>query len=103
MREGERGMVKYAPYQSLTAQADALRRMREQKRYIDKPLISYDKAEEINRALTEYDGGEITLVYWQSGRIERIHGHIRKIDPVFHLIYIDEARLSLPSIIDVEP
>ncbi len=102
MREGERGMVKYAPYQSLTAQADVLKRMRETKRYIEKPLISYDKAEEINRALTEYDGGTITLVYWTSGRIEKISGHIRKIDPVFHAIYIGEMRLSLPSIIDVE-
>lgn len=102
MREGERGMVKYAPYQSLTAQADVLARMRMEKRYIEKPLISYDKAEEINRALVEYDGEEITLVYWTAGRIERVSGHIRKIDPIFHSIYIDELRLSLPSIIDVE-
>ena len=102
MREGERGMVKYAPYQSLTAQAEVLARMREEKRYVEKPLISYDKAEEINRALTEYDGEEITLVYWKAGRIERVSGHIRKIDPVFHAIYIDEFRLSLTSIIDIE-
>ena len=102
MRQGERGMVKYAPYQSLTAQAEVLARMREEKRYIEKPLISYDKAEEINRALTEYDGGDITLVYWKAGRIERVKGPIRKIDPVFHAIYIDEFRLSLASIIDVE-
>ena len=102
MRAGERGMVKYAPYQSLTAQAEALARMREEKHYIEKPLISYDKAEEINRTLTEYDGEEITLVYWKAGRIERICGQIRKIDPIFHAIYIDDLRLSLPSIIDIE-
>ena len=95
-------MVKYAPYQSLTAQADVLARMRTEKRYIEKPLISYDKAEEINRTLIEYNGEEITLVYWTAGRIERIRGRIRKIDPVFHSIYIDELRLSLPSIIDIE-
>ncbi len=102
MRQGERGMVKYAPYQSLTAQAEVMAKMRDKKRYIEKPLISYDKAEEINRALTEYDGGDITLVYWVAGRIERIQGTIRKIDPIFHAIYIDEIRLSLPSIIDIE-
>lgn len=102
MREGERGMVKYAPYQSLTAQASVLAKMREEKRFVEKPLISYDKAEEINRALVEYDGGEITLVYWRAGRIERVCGHIRKIDTTFHFIYIDEYRLSLSSIVDVE-
>ena len=102
MRQGERGMVKYAPYQSLTAQGEALARMREEKRYVEKPLISYDKAEEINRALVEYDGGDIEIVYWRSGRIERIRGPIRKIDTTFHAIYIDDIRLSLSSIIDVE-
>ncbi len=102
MREGERGMVKYAPYQSLTAQAEALAKMRMEKRRVDKPLISYDKAEEINRALVEYEGGDITLVYWKAGSIERVRGRIRKIDPVFHTIYIGEIALSLPSIIDVE-
>ncbi len=102
MRTGERGMVKYAPYKSLTAQSDFLAKMRTKKAYIEKPLISYDKAEEINRALVEYDGRPITLVYWVNGQIERISGHIRKIDPTFHAIYIEELRLSLYSVVDVE-
>lgn len=102
MREGERGMVKYAPYQSLTAQATALAKMRRQKQYVEKPLLSHDKAEEINQALVNYSGGDIVLVYWRAGEIRRIEGVIRKIDTTFHQIYIEDMRVSLFDIVDVE-
>ena len=102
MREGERGMVKYAPFQSLTAQASALAKMRRQKQYVEKPLLSRDKAEEINQALTNYDGGTIALVYWKAGEFHRLSGSIRKIDTTFHQIYIEDMRISLFDVIDVE-
>lgn len=102
MREGERGMVKYAPFQSLTAQATALAKMRRQRQYVAKPLLSRDKAEEINRALTNYGGENITLIYWRSGEFHRLSGTIRKIDATFHQIYIEDMRISLFDVVDVE-
>ena len=50
----DRGMKKWAPFSSLIEQSTCLEEMRYQKNKIEKPLISIEKAREINEILTNF-------------------------------------------------
>ncbi len=65
----DRGMMKWLPYKSLNEQSDFLKQMMDRKRKADKPLISSEKAEEIDRAMRLYSGGTANITYFDDGNV----------------------------------
>ena len=51
-----RGMKKWNAYKTLQEQFEDLDNLYEKQKYIQKPTISEDEIEQINYALTSYDG-----------------------------------------------
>ena len=96
--DSTRGMVKYAPYQSLVEQGKALAKMRYERQNIEKKHLSNDAAEEINEILTHYDGEEITLTYFRAGRIYEEHGTIERIDVYRKILVINGIDVALSSL-----
>ena len=77
----DRGMKKWAPFSSLIEQSTCLEEMRYQKNKIEKPLISIEKAREINEILTNYHGQELLITYQSSVFqiwIKRVSTHIKE-------------------------
>ncbi len=98
MSKLERGMVKWAPYKSLVEQATYLAKMRNEKNKVDKPRISSDQADDINRILTEYSGERVYAKYWKNGYIYEVYGQIDKIETYERYIVVDETRIYLSSL-----
>lgn len=98
MNDNERGMVKYAPYQSLVEQGTYLRRMRAEKQRVEKKILFPDEAEEINEILMEYQGGDIELSWWKNGKIYTYCGKILKIDPQNKTLHLADGIVELSSL-----
>ena len=86
----DRGMKKWAPYKSLNEQWDTLDKMSEEK-YIEKPKISNEEAEEINEKLVNYSGEEYTFYYYKRGKILKEKTTIKKIDVFNHKLILDNG------------
>jgi hypothetical protein len=95
----DRGMVKWAPYQSLVEQATSLAFMRRQKAKVAKPQLSNEAAEEINEILVDYCDEEVTAKYWRDGFFYEATGPISRIDTVFRYLVIGETKIELRSLV----
>ena len=80
MNNEGRGMVKYAPYQSLVEQSKVLARMRQDHQRTPKRLLSSDIAEEINEILINYRHEPVILLFWRNGFFYEERGVLQKID-----------------------
>ncbi len=102
MKKEERGMVKYAPYQSLVEQSTYLARMRQRRQRVEKKSLFSDEAETINELLTAGDGGTLSITYWSDGFMHQEEGAIQKIDPFARVIYINGITIPLSALQHVE-
>lgn len=99
---GERGMMKYQPYQSLTEQSAILARMRYEKGKTEKPLISAERAEEINEILIHYEQEPVEAEYFEDGYRHRVKGTISRIDPMWKYLVVEGKRISFPMLLNLE-
>ncbi len=98
----DRGIKKWIAYKSLTSQADFLNSMNEERECKDKPLISESKADEINYALSNYKGGVVILSVYLGGHVKAIEGTIRKIDPIYKTLEINDMKISFKNIVGID-
>ena len=99
---GERGMMKYQPYQSLVEQSAILARMRYEKGKIPKPLISADRSEEINEILVHYQREPVDAEYFEDGYRHRIQGVIHRIDSLWKFLIIEGKRIPFSMLLNLE-
>ena len=97
----DRGMMKWAPYQSLIEQATSLARMRHARKKVEKPQIAQERAEEINNLLCHYQQEEVDAYYWQDGFMHHALGIIEKIDPVFRFLKIDGLTIPFKNLVNL--
>lgn len=98
MKESDRGMVKYAPYQSLVEQAKYLAKMRQDRLRVPKRSLFADAASEINEILTHYEGEEVMLEYYEDGRIIPYVGVIYSIDGDARALWIQDRAIPFSAI-----
>ena len=98
----DRGMMKYAPYKSLIEQSTVLARMRYEKGKRPRPLISSDRAREINDILIGYDGEDVDCEYYEDGYRHHILGVIFEISALFHYLVIGEKKIEFRNILNLE-
>ena len=99
--KSNRGMIKWMPYQSLTEQAVSLAKMREGRARVEKPLISSDKAEEINEILCHYKGENVRLRFYQSGYILEECGEITMINIYAKALRINKKDVPFKDVLDL--
>ena len=102
MKHEDRGMVKYAPYQSLVEQASSLARMRSARTRVERKVLSDDEQERINEILSNYEGEELILSYWANGRVYQEEGILLGIDVYRRTLHINEVRVPLDDIQSLE-
>jgi hypothetical protein len=101
MTTTDRGMMKWAPYQSLVEQATSLAKMRRNKAKIAKPQMSNEAAAEINEILVDYSEEPVEVKYWDDGYIYAESGTISKIDALFAFLIIGEKKVSFRSLVSL--
>ena len=98
-----RGMKKWAPYKALTEQYESLYTLEKAKSRIEKPIISSDKAEEINYILQNYSGETLIFDIYKKGEVITLTSPIVKFDLNNRcLICENNIKILLQDIIDVE-
>jgi hypothetical protein len=96
----DRGMVKWAPYKSLTEQEDFMKAMRRKKAETPKPSISSDKAERINDLLVNYAGQEVAIDFYLAGSVKESRGVLVRVDTIYKFIEMNGIRIPFNSIVD---
>lgn len=99
--DSQRGMVKWIPFKSLNEQESFLRKMRERKNRVNRPLISSDKAKSINDALCSYKGEAISMRYFDKGHIVSENGFIQGIDALGKIVLFEGKRILFKDILDI--
>lgn len=97
----DRGMMKYAPYQSLVEQSASLRKLRYNKNKKEKPVISNERAEEINTVLSSYSNEEVIIRFFEDGYLFYIEGKIEKIEPMYRFLKINDKKIEFKNLIEI--
>lgn len=98
----DRGMMKWAPYKSLNQQGDYLTKMAYERGKTPRPLHSEEKAASINDILVHYDGGLVSLRYYDNGYVREITANLNKVDPVCRYLFIADMRIAFRDIVDLK-
>jgi hypothetical protein len=98
----DRGMMKWAPYKSLDAQADYLAAMAYEKGKKDKPLLSDETAGEINAILVRYQGEKVSVRFFEDGYIRVRQGVIVEVNAIYKFIKIGGKSLSFQNLLDLK-
>ncbi|MBQ9457433.1 MAG: YolD-like family protein [Bacilli bacterium] len=99
MNDSDRGMMKYAPYKSLVEQSTILAKMRYEKGKRPRPLISADRAREINDVLVGYGGEEVEAEYYEDGYRHRIEGVIETISSTLRFLIIEGKQIAFGDLL----
>lgn len=102
MSGSTRGMIKWAPYKSLTEQEDFLRNMMREKNKVPHPHISKEKAEYINQFLLNYVGDLVRVEFFDDGFLYYIEDKIEFISSKEKHIEIQEKSINFKDIINIE-
>lgn len=76
--------------------------MMSKKEEIEKPLVSEDKAEEINEMLSSYAGEEVCLYFYARGKVRQSRGAIDRIDPIYKIVEMNDIRIGFSEIVGLE-
>jgi hypothetical protein len=76
----DRGMKKWAPYASLIEQKGTLRRMKHARTESPKPLLSSDRAQELNEIILKSVGQTIVVQWYEDGQLNECSTVVTKID-----------------------
>lgn len=100
----DRGIKKWAPYQSLREFGEEIRNNKTRRKKVDKPIISSDIKNEINEVLVNYHNETLVITYFDNGEIKQVETKIKKIDCNNKSIKIDNNKIiKISSIIRLEP
>ena len=95
----DRGMKKWAPYASLIEQKGTVQEMKGDKRKVQKPLLSQEQAEDINRFMVQLKKGQsVRITYFNEGHIQLIQGVIQRLDFDAKTLVIEGTTLSFRQI-----
>lgn len=87
----DRGMIKWAPFNSVINENEVIKEVSERKSRISKPTLSDDQLADIEqKIINAYNENQnVTLTYYTNFHLEEISGQISKIDPINKRIFIN--------------
>ena len=98
-----RGMKKWNAYKTLQEQFEDLDNLYKKEKYLQKPTISEDEIEQINYALTSYDGQKVIIKYYRRGQIFEVKTFIRKIDAYQRKLFLqDDEVIKFDELLHIE-
>lgn len=98
----ERGMQKWAPYKSLEQQEDYLHMLLRNREKVEKPILSEERAKEIDYALSHFQGQEVLLSYYEDGFIYERRGTIGVVDILKRSLFLDDTEIPFKALLRIE-
>ena len=95
-------MKKYLPFASLREQAIYLNKMMQQKKRVDKPLISEDIKCKVNEILTTYTGEKLIIIYYDNGFIKSVETIIKKIDTYSKILVLSDFSIKFTNLLNIQ-
>lgn len=100
----DRGIIKWAPFDALVGYQSILSELRYKLGKKDKPLLSDDQFEELNRKLNFvfHHQIEIEVLYYHDGYTKTSYGTIKRLDFIYKQIILSTyEKIASTSIIDL--
>lgn len=99
----DRGMIKWQPFNSIIPSKEIVNQIIKEKSKIKMPILSEEQKNVIEERilLSFYEKEKITLEYFYNGKIKKITDIIKKIDPIYHKIYLTEKVILFNQIVNV--
>lgn len=100
----DRGLIKWAPFDALNGYNSMLKEMKYRLRKHDKPVLSRDQYEELNRNIQEaiINDEEVEIEFYDRGYIKVSYGKIKKLDFVYkQVILTTEEKIPAIDVISV--
>jgi len=101
----DRGIVKWGTFDALVGYRPLLDEIKYQRGKKDKPLISEDECEEMNRKLIQAmeKNEEIGIKYYHEGYIRSTFGKVEKAEQEFHRMVISTGEIiEFSNILSIE-
>jgi hypothetical protein len=98
----DRGMKKWAPYASLIEQKGTMNRMKSNRTKQNKPLLSSEAADAINRALFENMGKVVQILYFDNGERKKIQTTLLALKIEDKQIKTSDGYFLISSLLSVE-
>ena len=100
----DRGMIKWAPFNSLINGKHIVNSLVLEKTKITKPQISEEEQKIIEEKIIEayYCQEKVLITYYKDGYLYKIHSTIKKIDSIYKTIHLDNTlKLLVKQIITI--
>lgn len=98
-----RGMKKWLPFKSLSGQYEVLDQMRAERNKKEKPELSIDEIDDLNRALVSLQKGDVTKVtYFHEGEILNKTVVFVKCDGYAKTVFFKGFSLPFTSLLKLE-
>ena len=103
MHNVERGIIKWAPFNSVVSGNEMLNSIVKEKNKIAMPTLSDEQKEVIEKKLilALYSQNIVNIYYFQNGKILNIKSNIKKIDSTYHKIYFQNKVILIEQIIEI--
>ena len=101
----DRGLIKWAPFNALNGYHSMLEEMKYRLRKHDKPVLSDDDYEELNRTIQEALDmhADVEVHYYDHGYIKVSFGCIKKLDFVYKILVLTtEEKIPAIDVIKIE-
>lgn len=98
----DRGIIKWAPFDSLAGLNDKIKDMIRNRLKRDRPVLSSDQLEYLDTTLEKAitSNLELNIHYYEDGFIKTLYGYVRKIDPIHRKLHLkNRIALNLDDII----
>lgn len=88
----KRQMIKWRPFSALIEQNEALHQLLEERKQINKPVLSEDMLEEMNYFLLQAKqfSWNVKILYYENHSIVSYHGQITRIDSSNQSLYLKD-------------
>jgi len=99
MNKQDRGVIKWAPFNSLVDQKQIIKNLIKEKEKISKPKLSEEQMEQNEKLLVEafFEKSKIKIEYFKNGYILSTITNINHIDYTFKKIYLNNQKVLLFS------
>ena len=98
-----RGMIKWLPFKSLVGQEKYIEELKDEKRKVEKPILSEDQKEEINEVLVSlFKNDPVRITYFSKGRIISKEEEFIKCDLNIKKIYFKNTSFDINNLLKIK-
>lgn len=103
MHNFDRGIVKWAPFNSVVNGKALINELAKKREKVNLPTLSDEQQKLIEEKLVNayYQNELVTIYYFKNNYIKKVRSKIKKIDSIYHRIYLENLVLHFGQITNI--